>query len=75
MMMMFILTSPKAMSDSEMDKVTAAGLPSGKGEGTLTACCSQFLDHTQSHNANPPKNQDLSVGIGVLSNPIRGNPQ
>jgi hypothetical protein len=55
--------------------VTAAGLPSGKGEGTLTACCSQFLDHTQSNNANPPKNQDLSVGIGVLSNPIRGNPQ
>jgi Chaperone of endosialidase len=61
-------TAPKAMSNSEMDKVTAAGLPSGKGEGTLTACCSQFLNHTQSNNANPPKNQDLSVGIGT--NPL-----
>ena len=30
-------TAPKAMSDSEMDKVTAAGTPEDVGRGTTTA--------------------------------------
>jgi hypothetical protein len=30
-------TAPKAMSDSEMDKVTAGGIPDRTGQGVITA--------------------------------------
>jgi hypothetical protein len=53
--------APKAMSDSEMDKVTAAGQPSLLGRGLDTASRTPAAD---TNWANRPNNPPDQRGIG-----------
>ena len=67
-------TPPKAMSDSEMDAVTAAGKPSDVGGGNVTACtfagafACDVTPGIQNEKATgrPPHDIDPGRGTGTI---------
>jgi hypothetical protein len=62
--------APAAMTDAEMDAVTAAGgPPDNPGEGRLTACNVQGLLLCETHQIPNGPNVGRIVGEGKLSAP------
>ena len=61
-------TGPAAMSDTEMDKVTAGAQPDVVGTGTLTAADRHTLNGATPNGPNSPP-EGKGVGTGTLPGP------